>query len=150
MPSIVTLLPVMTALVGKLSADATLVALLAPAPDAGAGIYNEVYEGAKRPYIVVDGGTEVPFNTLGTLGAAKWGGNTTVQVKAITEGAGDAEGLAILSRAKTVLDGQPMTVPGFPTVIVEWDSLQPSFTEVVAGANVRHVPAIVRVLVHES
>jgi hypothetical protein len=140
MPSVIVALPVLTAVVAKLKADATLSAI---------GIYNVVPQGALRPYLVIDGATEVPFNTLGTPSMPKWGGDVTFQAKVVSNQS-DSEGLTILSRVKTVLDGQPLTMAGFPTVIVSFDSLQPSFTEIVAGSPVRHVPSVFRVQAHES
>jgi hypothetical protein len=151
MPSTLALAPVMAAVIAKLVADTTLTATLSVSKTfGGPGIYNAVPQGEIRPYLVVDGGTEVPFNTLGLATAAKWGSTTTLQVKHVGDLQSDWPGWVALSRVKTILDGQPLTVPGFASVIVEWDSVQPSFTETVGSTLVRHVPGIVRVSVHES
>lgn len=155
MPATLALPAVLTAIVAKLVADTTLAGLVANAPAGfgGKGIYNVVPQTALRPYLVVDAGTEVPFNTMGS--GAKWGGNCVVQLKAVTDAESDLPGLTILSRAKVVLDGQPLTVSGYPTAIVQWETTLPTYPEVVGsfqvgGVQVRHCPALVRVFAHES
>jgi hypothetical protein len=150
MPAVMALPAIYTAIVAKLKADATLIALLA---GGAAGIYNVAPSGSAFPYLEVGKGTEVDFNTMGPDGLPKWGANTTVEIagRSQSSGAGsDLPLLTILSRAKALLVGQPLTVTGFPSVVVSLDIVAPMFTEVVDGRPTRTLPLILRVQVHEG
>lgn len=150
MPSTLALPAVLTALVATLKADATLIALLA---GGAAGVYNVAPSGSAFPYVEVGSGTEVPFNTMGPDGLAKWGGNTTVQITARSQSSGagsDLPLLTIISRVKAVLVGQPLTVTGFPSVDVALETVAPVFTDVVDSRPTRTLPMILRVTVHEG
>jgi hypothetical protein len=145
---------VYTAIVARLKADGTLTAMLASAPAdiGGAGVYNHVPQKATRPYVLVGSGTEIPFNTMGNGNAAKWGGNCTVLIKAVSQKPSDTEALAILGRVKALLDGQPLTVQGFPDASAQFEDLQPIFTEDAPGLQypLRHAPAVFRVYAHQE
>lgn len=150
MPSVLALPLVYAAIVAKLKADATLTALL---PGGASGIYNVAPSTAKFPYVEVGSGTEVEFNTMGADGLPKWGADCTVQITGRTQSSGagsDLPLLTIISRAKALLVAQPLTVPGFPSVIVKLDSVPAMFTDLVDSKPTRTQPLIVRVIVHEG
>lgn len=150
MPAVLALPLVYAAIVAKLKADGTLLAML---PSAANGIYNVAPAGAAFPYVEVGQGTEVEFNTMGPDGLTKWGADTTVQItgRSQSSGAGsDLPLLNILSRVKALLVGQPLTVAGFPSAVVSLDSLPAMFTEVVDSKPTRTQALILRVRVHEG
>lgn len=136
--------PVLKAVIAKLIADTTLTGLVTAAPAAfgGPGIYTTPPQGALRPYLVVGVGGEVPFNTMGST----YGGKPTIPLRAVSDGS-QLKGLDIINRVKQVLDGQPLTVTGYGSVIVAWDSLQDAYMEMVNGIQVWHVPAYITVTV---
>lgn len=150
MPAVLALPAIYTAIVATLKADATLTALLATG---AASVYNVAPAGALFPYLEVGQGTEVDFSTMGPDGLSKWGANTTIAIvgRSQSSGAGsDLPLLTILSRAKALLVGQPLTVAGFASVIVSLDVVAPMFTEVVDSKPTRTQALIVRVQVHEG
>lgn len=150
MPSVLALPLIYAAIVAKLKADATLIALLA---GGAASVYNVAPSGAVFPYVEVGSGTEIDFNTMGPDGLLKWGANCTVQITGRTQSSGvgsDLPLLVLVSRVKALLVGQPLTVPGFPSVTVSLDNLPPLFTEVVDNRPTRTQPLILRVQVHEG
>lgn len=150
MPAVLALPAIYTAIVAKLKADATLTGLLA---NGATSVYNVAPATATFPYVEVGQGTEVEFNTMGPDGLPKWGANTTVQItgRSQSSGAGsDLPLLTIMSRAKALLVGQPLTVTGFPSVVVSLDVVPPMFTEVVDSKPTRTQPLILRVQVHEG
>lgn len=145
---------VMPAVESLLVADATLAALVAAAPTAynvggQPGIYQAAIQGAARPFVVITPGGERPFNTMGDVSDAKWGGAVSIDVKAVCDGT-TAAGLAIVSRVKALLDGQTLTLSGFPSAICEWDALHPAYAELVGGQPVWHVPATFTVTAHQG
>jgi Protein of unknown function (DUF3168) len=140
-------IPIQTAIMTVLKADAELVALVAPGPNGSPGIYfTEAPQGARKPYVVVGEASEIPFHTMG----ATWGSDVTVMTKAVIEGGSDYPGLQILSRIRALLEGAALVVPGFLSTICEFESSLPAEREMVSGIVVRHVPAIYRVKVHEA
>lgn len=150
MPSVLALPLVYAAIVAKLKADATLTNLLA---GGASGVYNVAPSTALFPYVEVGSGTEVEFNAMGEDGLPKWGANCTVQITGRTQSSGpgsDLPLLTIISRAKALLVGQPLTVPGFPSVIVSLDSVPAMFTDLVDSKPTRTQLLIVRIIVHEG
>ena len=150
MPAVLALPAIYAAIVAKLKADATLVALLA---GGASGVYNVAPSTAAFPYVEVGSGTEVDFNSMGPDGLSKWGGNATVQITARGQSSGagsDLPVLTIISRVQAVLVGQPLTVSGFASVTVSRDSVPGIFTEVVDSRATRTQPLILRVQVHEG
>lgn len=150
MPAVLALPLIYAAIVSALKADATLIGLL---PSGSGGVYNVAPSTAVFPYVEVGQGTEVEFDTMGPDGLSKWGANCTVQItgRSQSSGAGsDLPLLTIMSRVKALLVGQPLTVAGFPSVVVSLDVLPPMFTEVVDSKPTRTQPLILRVQVHEG
>jgi len=150
MPSVLALPVIYEAIVSKLRADATLVAMLAAGMN---GVFNVAPTNSPFPYVEVGLGTEVPFDTMGPDGEKKWGSDTTLQITARTASSGsgsDLPVLRIMSRAKAVLVAQPLSVQGFPSVVVSFESMSPIFQEVIDGRNTRTGGLIVRVVVHEG
>lgn len=145
----VTVLPAVKAL---LSADVTFTSLVAAAPAAaggGPGIYDVPVPSAARPYSIVTVSGELPFNTMGGNDDARWGGSVDLTVKAICNDT-PAVGLAIVDRAKALIDGQIFSVTGFVSVIAQFEQLHAAYAELVAGQYVWHVPASFSVTVHQS
>ncbi len=155
MPAGVALLPIYRALRALLVADVTLTGLIAAVPaglGSGPGIYAEgaVPQGATFPYLTMGAGTQVPDHTMGAPNMARWGWNCTLQIKAVGQGKGEDEGLAIMDAVGQVLyDGRPLTVTGYGTAYCDEWTVQPTLVTTLAGVTTREFPAILRVLVHD-
>jgi hypothetical protein len=157
MPSDVALVPIYVTVKALLAAHAPLTALIGTKTIGGApAIYDEggVPQSATStagwlPYVTVGAGTQIGAHTFVAQSAARWGWNTTFQVKVVGQIA-EAAGLAILSAVAAVLaQGRTLTVTGYPSAYVDDFSVQPTLTELVSGVQTRSWPAIVRVLVHD-
>lgn len=151
MPSTIASGLVLTAILAVLRADSTLTGLVADAPTAygGKGIYPSAPQGAARPFLVVFPEGERPFDTMGSPAALKWGGMVGIGFKAVCEFTPTA-GLSVLSRTKTVLDGQALSVSGFGSVVCAWEQMHPPYSELIGGQVVWHLPASMTVTLHEG
>lgn len=158
MPAGVVLLPIYRALRALLVADATLTGLIAAAPSGlggGPGIYADgaVPQGAAFPYLTMGAGTQNPQHTMGDAGdtsAPRWGWNCTLQLKAVGQGQGEDQGLAIMDAVGKVLyEGRNLIVPGYTSAYCDEWNMQPTLIDTVAGVTTREWPAILRVLVHD-
>lgn len=100
---------------------------------------------AYLPYVVVEGGNERPFNTIGAFGSV-----ATPQVRVVSNYRGDAEAAAIMSLVVGRLDSQKMTVSGYASVIVSFlgATLMPDPDAV--GVMTRELVAQFDVTVHQS
>lgn len=155
MPSEVVLGPIYTALKALMAAYAPLTTLLAiktlgtnvPA------IYDEgsVPQASAMPYLTVGAGTQVPWHTMGVAASARWGWNTTVQIKAVGQGT-EATGLAILSQVAVVLyGGRDLTLAGYNSAWIDDDfNVHPTIVTTLAGVTTREWPAILRVFCHDT
>jgi hypothetical protein len=155
MPAGVALLPIYRALRALLVADGALTGLLAAVPGgfgSGPGIYADgaVPQGAAFPYLTMGAGTQNPQHTMGDASTAHWGWNCTVQIKAVGQGQGEDQGLAVMDAVGKVLyEGRTLTVTGYANAYCDEWVMQPTLIDTVAGVTTREWPAIVRVVVHD-
>lgn len=165
MPAGVALGSIYAALRTVLLSEAAVDALLARDKRNGAlpGIYTEgaVPDGAAMPYVTIGAGTQIPAHTMGPSKASpRWGWNCTIQIKVVSQGRGDDEGLAILDAVGDALyEGHDLTSqgsPGSPGMITDYDDawcdewvVQPTLVTILAGVPTREFPAILRVIVHD-
>lgn len=146
-----------------LTTDSALTALLAEAPTAyggGPAIYTdgdapqqdgrETTVASLYPQLLLSAPSEVPWNTMGAPGEAKWGSSMFVGVKALTHGRNHDRGWAILNLVCGLLNGQPITVTGYGRAAIELDAMPPAYAEIFAGLQFRHFPSLWRVYVHQS
>jgi hypothetical protein len=142
---------VLPAVMAVLTADATLVALVA-APPAGygaSGIYDTLPpQTAARPHLHVSADGEISFDTMGGQSDDKWGGIVSLGLKAVVN-TSPTVGLQIISRAKVLLDGAEIAVSGFGSVICAWENLHATYAELIGGQPVWHVPASMTITVHQ-
>lgn len=101
------------------------------------------------PYILVEGATERPFNTMGAEAAPKWGGVARVSVRVVSQYRGEQEARQVMSAIKQELDGRPLAVPGYPTAIVEFETAT-FLKDTVAGIVTRELVADFEVTIHQS
>jgi hypothetical protein len=78
------------------------------------------------PFVAVEGGTVRPFNTMGGPDRPKWGEVDGLQVRVVSQFRGDQEAAELMSLVKQRLDGQPLTVAGYPSVGVTFEGADPS------------------------
>jgi len=124
MGSTLALGPVEAALLARLRAHTTLTAQLARA-DADVGVYDEVPQAIPRerryPYVrVADGAqSETPMDAMGPATAFKWGSVVLVPIRVVSRQRGNGEATTLMNCVKALLDGQPLEVDGYGSVIVE-------------------------------
>ena len=135
---------VSAAVLTALRAASSVIALV-PA----ARIVDEVPARPTYPYVLVEVSGETPFNTMGAPSALKWGSESTVLVRVVSQYRGDQEVTQILSPIKAALDGQPLVVPGYATASVSFESAQ-LLKDTLTGVVTRELVASFSVLVHQS
>jgi len=145
MGSTLALGPIEAALLERLRGLVALTARLADAHDGQAGVYDEVPQATPRerryPYVRVgDGGqSETPFDAFGPPTALKWGSICRVPVRMVSRFRGNAEAYELMDVIKTNLDGQPLAVAGYGSVIVQCASTQMIPGELVGGVVTREL-----------
>lgn len=117
---------IQTAIYAVLSADATLPTLsLTIDPNTGTlttvGVFNDVPEGRGYPHVLISKATETPWNTFGTATTGR-GYKNIIRVHTYSRYQGDTEALGIHNRIVALLDFQPLTVSGYGSALVEYDS----------------------------
>ncbi len=122
---------IQTAVYGVLSADATLLAM------AGGGVHNDVPEGADYPHVLISKATEKPWHTFGTA-TTGLGWKNIIRVHVYSRYQGDSELLGIHGRIVTLLNFQPLTVTGYNSALVEYDSGR-VFVEDIEKIETRHM-----------
>jgi hypothetical protein len=120
MPAALALGPVHAAVLAKLKADAGLIAAVPAARITDQP--PQTTTGTVYPYVLVEGGDETRFNTMGHRDLPKWGGVVTVRVRVVSQYRGDAEAMSVLSLVRAALDDQPLAVTGFPTALVAFEN----------------------------
>lgn len=131
---------VLTAIVTTLRASAGLTTLIG----SSTAIYNNVEQGAAYPCVVVSSPTDRRLDTFGRFGA-----ETLIDVKAISQYPGDREAARIIDQAKQALDFQALATTQHTTLGIAWDSGE-RFAEVVNGIVTRHHVASFRVWTEQS
>lgn len=140
--------PVLTAVLSALRNTVALTTYV------GARVYPdvsgcEVPSKAIYPYVSVESASEMPENTMGgTPDVMKWGSRVGVHVRIASQSRSDQQAASMLGIVKGALDGQSLTVTGYPSVDVAYESVQP-LTDVVAGQPTREWVALFDVLVHQ-
>lgn len=112
-------------------------------------IVDDVRTGLSVPYVIVEAGFEVPFNTLGESTDPKWGGEATVQVRVISQYRGDAEVLSVMDKVRAALDGHEFTLAGYQPAVMTFESQAPMFKDTVAGTTTRELVAEFAATVHQ-
>ena len=143
---------VLAAVRAVLLGDAALIARLATAPataGGGPGIYNEtlVPPDARTDYLTIGPFTERSDSTMGT--GRKWGSELTMQVKLVTMSKNISATLGTVDRVVALLHGVPLTVADYASGICLLDVVVDAYSELVAGQQMLHYPALFRVLVHQ-
>ena len=132
------------AILARLQAAAAVVALV-PVARIGA----DVAPRPTYPYVLVEGGGESALNSMGAANAAKYGSFARVQVRVVSQKPGESEVSSIVNAIKAELDGQPLTVTGYPSAGVTFETLIP-LKDTVAGVVTREWVAEFEVTVSQS
>lgn len=135
MASTMALGPSITAVLALLRASATLtthVGLRVYPDDRGMAPARPAY-----PYVQVETGNELPFNTLGPPSTLKWGSSVRLGVRVVTQGLTEAQANSISSVVKGILDGQPITITGYAFAGIEYRNLVPLTTVTEGCAGIR-------------
>ena len=109
--------PGCTAVAGLLAANSTLMTRIGSRLY---GINDPIPQRAVRPFISVEPGNEVDFNTLGATNTAKWGNRTTINVRIVSGFRANSEIIELRDLVKQTVVGQPITVAGFPSASIAW------------------------------
>jgi len=102
------------------------------------------------PYVSVEGAGETPANTMGgSADVAKFGSDVKVYIRIGSTARSDSQAWSILGILKGLLDGQPLTVSGYPNVsVVTYEDVQ-KVVDTVGGQVVREWVASFDVVVHQ-
>src|SRR5690242_20171970 len=92
---------ILTAVITALRASSDLTAL------ATGGVYNSVPQGTAFPYVEVTVPSSVRQDTF-----SRYGSEATLDVKSVSQAAGDQEGVRIRSKCIEALNGQNLTLSG--------------------------------------
>lgn len=106
---------IQTAIYAVLSADATLTGL------ATGGIHNDVPDGEIYPHVLISKAVETAWNTFGPA-TSGLGYKNIIRIHIYSRYQGDSEALAILGRIVALLNFQPLTVSGYTSALVEYES----------------------------
>lgn len=113
-------------------------------------IVDDVRTGMLYPFVLVEVGSELPFNTLGDSTDLKYGSEATVQVRVISQYRGDAEAINVMDKIKAALDGYEFTLPGYPEpALMTFESSPPMLKDTVAGVTTRELVAEFAATVHQ-
>jgi hypothetical protein len=139
--------PAITAVLALLRASVALTTYV------GARVYPDdkgmVGSRGAMPYVQVETSNEFPLNTMGPASSLKWGSEVRLHVRVVSQGTSEAQVNAISSVVKGILDGQPITVAGYASACIEYQSLTP-ITSVKDGcAGVREWVNEYLVTVHQ-
>lgn len=154
MASTLALGPVHAAVLGRVMTDPALILALT-STDGTIRIVDDVPQGWLRtptsyvPYVVVESAFERPFNTMGGPDLLKWGSIASLRVRVVSQYRGDAEAHQLLGIVKQRLDGQPLTVAGYGSVIVEFVAAT-LLKDTIAGVSTRELVGEFDVTVHQS
>jgi hypothetical protein len=130
------------AIYGVLSADA-VIPTLSLTRDAQTGIlttvgvYNDSPEGADYPHVLISKATETPWHTFGTA-TTGLGWKNIIRIHTYSRYQGDTEALGIHYRIVALLNFQPLTVTGYTSALVEYESLR-VFVEDIEKIETRHL-----------
>lgn len=128
---------VISAIVSRLRASTGVTALVT-------GIYNDVPQASAYPYVVVSSPLDKRMDTFGQLG-----GETMIDVQAISQAHGDQEGVRILDQVGRALDLQPLSTTQHTTFGVAWDQNE-RYSNVVNGIQTRYHVSTYRVWTGQS
>ena len=105
--------------------------------------------GIAMPYVLVKGADENSFNTMGHPDQPKWGAVDSIRVRVVSQYRGEAEVYQVMEKIKMAVDGQQLTVVGYPTAIVEWGNTVP-LEDTVNNIVTRELVGTVQVTAHQS
>jgi hypothetical protein len=108
------------------------------------GVYNHVPQGTSYPYVVVSSPTGRRQDTFG-----RFGGETLIDIKAVSQYQGDRDAANILDHCGRALDLQPLATTQHTTLGIAWET-DDRFAEVVNGLVTRHHVATYRVWTEQS
>jgi hypothetical protein len=147
MPSTMAIGPCCIAVRAVLSAVSDLTTIIGQSlyPNAG----GDVQQNKSHPYVAIESGSEIPFNTMGTPDASKYGGFTTVNVRLASEYRSEAQIQTMAGLVRAALDGQPVTVSGIGTLVGVYQSMQP-LKLVEAGITTREWVLTFEYLWHQA
>ncbi len=121
---------IQTAIYGVLSADATLLTL------ATGGVHNDVPDGQAYPHVLISKASETPWHTFGAA-TSGLGWKNIIRIHTYSRYQGDTEALQIHSRVVALLNFQPLTVTGYSSAFVDYESGR-MFVEDIEKLETRH------------
>lgn len=122
------------AIVSKLKSDAALMNIVT-------GVFDDVPQGQKFPFIQISEGEETPLNTFGRKGR-----ESSITISIFSRYKGFKEALQIYSKVDQLLDGVPLDLPTFQLVYLQNDSMN-----MILGPDnkTRQIPVKYRAFVQE-
>ncbi|MER7963607.1 DUF3168 domain-containing protein [Streptomyces ardesiacus] len=130
------MLPVQTAIYGRLKNDAALSGMIS-------GVYDYVPEEAAYPFVVIGEALETPDNRHGGFGR-----ETVVTLHVWSRYQGYAQVLRIGARVTALLDHQPLTLPGLDWIATRFEFSQ-TLTDPEPPGDIRHLVLRYRVVTEQ-
>ncbi|MGW2260273.1 DUF3168 domain-containing protein [Streptomyces sp. NPDC001780] len=130
------MLPVQTAVYGRLAADPTLTGLIT-------GVFDYVPETTAYPFVVIGEAIETPDNRHGGFGR-----QTVITLHVWSRYRGYAQALAIGARITALLDHQPLTIVGQAHIVTRFEFSQ-TLTDPEPPGDIRHLVLRYRVLTEQ-
>lgn len=143
---------VQQAILDRLRAAHALTDRLARSSSGVPGIYDRLPQAARFPCVEVGAFVAVPQDTYGSRWDPHLGANITGQVKVLSTWPGDREAWDLQGLIAAELDypDPALVIAGYGSVECWVEETGPPYTEELGtGLTVRHLPAVLRVLIHE-
>jgi hypothetical protein len=131
---------VITGVIGTLRGNSAITALVG----SSTAVYNNVEPKAAYPYLVVTTPTDTPADTMGRFGVS-----TLVDVRAVSQYAGDKEAADLIDASITALHFQRPTITGHTVLGTAFENGE-RFQEVINGVITRHHVATFRIWTEQS
>ncbi|MYS74169.1 DUF3168 domain-containing protein [Streptomyces sp. SID5926] len=130
------MLPVQTAVYGRLKGDATLAGMIS-------GIYDYVPEDVAYPFVVIGEALETPDNRHGGFGR-----ETVVTLHVWSRYQGYSQALRIGARVTALLDHQPLTIEGLDHIATRFEFSQ-TLTDPEPPGDIRHLVLRYRIVTEQ-
>lgn len=130
------MLPVQSAVYGKLTGDATLAGMIS-------GVYDYVPEDVDYPFVVIGEALETPDNWHGGFGR-----ETVITLHVWSRYQGYAQALRIGAQVTALLDHQPLTITGLAWIATRFEFSQ-TLTDPEPPGDIRHLVLRYRVVTEQ-
>lgn len=113
-----------------------------------ARIVDDVRSTMTYPFVLVESGSALPFNTLGAQDGS-WGKEPTVIVRVVSQQRSDVEANTLMDHVVAALDGYRFTAAGYQPAIVTFENAPAMLKDTTAGVTTRELLAEFAATLHQ-